>query len=79
MMQIYFGYELFDTDLREACEFTDEDIHSVTKAQIDFIIVADRSCEELPYYLAIHLNGMYSSHTTTFRGAPKSIFIYWHD
>jgi hypothetical protein len=46
MMQIYFGYELYEADLRESCEFTDEDIHTGTKAQIDFIIVADRSCEE---------------------------------
>jgi hypothetical protein len=78
MMQIYFGYELSETELRESCEFKDSDIDIGNQSQIDFIIVAD-ICEELPYYLAIHLKGMYSQHNTSFRGIPKTIFIYWHD
>ena len=77
-MQIYFSYELSEADLRESCEFTDEDIDIANQSQIDFIIVAD-TCEELPRDLAIHLKGMYSQHNTSFRGIPKTVFIYWHD
>ena len=77
-MQIYFSYELSEADLRESCEFTDEDIDIGNQSQIDFIIVAD-TCEELPYDLEIHLKGMYTQHNTSFRGIPKTVFIYWHD
>ena len=72
MMQIYFSYDLSEADLRESCEFTDEDIDIGNQSQIDFIIVAD-TCEELPNYLAIHLKGMYTKHNKTFRDILKTI------
>jgi len=81
MMQIYFGYELSEEELRESCEFTDEDIDVGNQSQIDIIIVADKYYKGLPipHNLRIHLKGEYTQHDTAFRGEPKTIYIFWHD
>ena len=81
MIELYFSYDLNEEDLRESCEFTDEEIISGTQAQIDFILVANKCYQglRLPHFLRTHLKGQYSIHNTSFRGEPKAVYVFWHD
>jgi len=83
MIQMYFGRELTEFDLRESCKFTNRDIETEKESEIDFILVADQELKELsdllPPYMVMHLQNRYIQHDTYFRGEPKSVFIFWHD
>ena len=77
MFELYYGHELTEQDLRESCEFDDDDIMISNQTQIDFILVG--SSDVLGYNILRNLShGQYTYIKGSFRGIPKSIFIFWH-
>jgi hypothetical protein len=77
MFELYYGYELTEEDLRESCEFDDDDIIISNQTQIDFILVG--TCPFLESPILRNLNNyQYTYVNGSFRGVPKSIFIFWH-
>jgi len=80
MFELYFGYELSEEQLREACQFDDVDILIGNVSQIDFILVADPECEDLPWAIKRNISGGVQCNLlhSSFNGLPQTIFIFWH-
>jgi hypothetical protein len=77
MFELYYGYELTEEDLRESCEFDDDDIIISNQTQIDFILVGTSPFLESPILRNLN-NYQYTYVNGSFRGVQKSIFIFWH-
>ena len=79
MFELYTGNELSEDQLREACGFDDDDIAIANQTQIDFIIVANPECEDIPWCIKRNLNhGNYDLLHNSFNGLPQTIIIFWH-
>lgn len=80
MFELYFGHELSDDQLRETCHFDDDDISIGNVSQIDFILVADPECEDLPGSIKRNIRGgnQYELLHSSFNGLPCTVFIFWH-
>ena len=80
MFQLYTGNELSENELREYCNFNDTDIDISNQTQIDFIIVADSECDEVPYEIMRNIRGGSQVQLLhkTFNGISKTIIIFWH-
>ena len=67
MFELYYGYELTEQDLRESCDFDDDDIRIANETQIDFILVG--SSDVLGYNILRNLgHSTYTHIKGTFRG-----------
>jgi hypothetical protein len=79
MFELYFGHELSEDQLRETCHFDDDDISIGNVSQIDFILVAEPECEDLPHSIARNIRGtQYELLHSSFNGLPCTVFIFWH-
>lgn len=79
MYMLYNPYELTDQDLKDACEFDDDDLTIGNQTQIDFVLITDSHIKELSREITRNLNHcQYSFVNGSFRGTPKSVFIFWH-
>lgn len=80
MYMLYSPYELTDQDLKDACEFDDDDLKIGNQTQIDFILITDPHIKELSREITRNLSRhcQYSFVNGSFRGTPKSVFIFWH-
>lgn len=80
MFELYSGDELTEEQLIESCGFDDEDIAISNQTQIDFIIVADPECEEIPWYIGRNIKGGSQCELlhSSFNGLPQTVIIFWH-
>jgi hypothetical protein len=76
---LYLGSELTEQELRDACNFDDNNIAIANQTQIDFIM-CEPDTTELPYEMRRNLTFCteYECTKGSFRCEYKSVFIFWH-
>ena len=75
MFELYSGEELTDCQLKELCQFNEDDITIANQTQIYFVLVSYSKCEDIPIYLKRNLNHSYYE---VLRNETNTVFIFWH-